>query len=66
MVEREAVPSPLDHATGFELADVRPAAIEMQREGRRIDGHSPLGDVGPSTVTVSAIVLVPVALSQDS
>jgi hypothetical protein len=30
-VEREAVTLPLDHAFGFELADVTPAAIEMQR-----------------------------------
>jgi hypothetical protein len=31
LIEREAVTLPLDHAFGFELADVRPAAIEVQR-----------------------------------
>jgi hypothetical protein len=31
LVEREAVTLPLDHAFGFELADVGPAAIEVQR-----------------------------------
>ena len=31
LVEREAVTLPLDHAIGFELADVGPAAIEMLR-----------------------------------
>jgi len=30
-VEREAVTLLLDHAFGFELADVGPAAIEVQR-----------------------------------
>ena len=32
LIEREAVTLPLDHAFGFELADVGPAAIEMQRQ----------------------------------
>ena len=31
MVEREAVTLALDHAFGFELADVGPAAIEVLR-----------------------------------
>jgi hypothetical protein len=31
LVEREAVTLALDHTFGFELADVGPAAIEMQR-----------------------------------
>lgn len=31
LVEREAIALPLDHAFGFELADVRAAAIEVQR-----------------------------------
>jgi hypothetical protein len=31
LVEREAVTLPLDHAFGFELADVGPAAIEVLR-----------------------------------
>jgi hypothetical protein len=35
LVEREAVTLSLDHAIGFELADVRAAAIEVQRQGRR-------------------------------
>jgi hypothetical protein len=30
LVELEAVTLPLDHAFGFELADVGPAAIKMQ------------------------------------
>jgi hypothetical protein len=30
-VEREAVTLPLDHAFGFELTDVGPAAIEVER-----------------------------------
>jgi hypothetical protein len=30
-VEREAVTLPLDHAFCFELAEVTPAAIEVQR-----------------------------------
>jgi hypothetical protein len=30
-IEREAVTLPPDHAFGFELADVGPAAIEVQR-----------------------------------
>ena len=36
---REAVILPLDHAFGFELADVGPAAIEMQRQCRHADGR---------------------------
>ena len=39
LVEREAVTLPLDHAFGFELADVGPAAIEVQRQCRRADGR---------------------------
>jgi hypothetical protein len=39
LIEREAVTLPLDHAFGFELADVGPAAIEMQRQCRRADGR---------------------------
>ena len=31
LIKREAVTLPLDHAFGFELADVGPAAIEVQR-----------------------------------
>ena len=31
LIEREAVTLPLDHAFGFELADVGPAAIEVLR-----------------------------------
>jgi hypothetical protein len=30
LIKREAVTLPLDHAFGFELADVGPAAIEVQ------------------------------------
>jgi hypothetical protein len=32
LIEREAVALPLDHAFGFKLADVRAAAIEVQRQ----------------------------------
>jgi hypothetical protein len=39
LVEREAVTLPLDHAFGFELADVGSAAIEMQRQCGRADGR---------------------------
>jgi hypothetical protein len=57
LIEREAVTLPLDHAFGFELADVGPAAIEMQRQCRRKTGSA----TDPrSIVTVSAIVFVPV------
>ena len=31
LIEQEAVALPLDHAFGFELADVGPAAIEVPR-----------------------------------
>src|SRR5262249_41488888 len=40
LIKREAVTLPMDHAFGFELADVGPAAIEMQRQFRRADGLS--------------------------
>jgi hypothetical protein len=33
LMEREAVTLPLDHAFGFELPSVGPAAIEVQRQG---------------------------------
>jgi hypothetical protein len=39
LVEREAVTSPLDHAFGFELVDIGPAAIEMLRQCGRADGR---------------------------
>ena len=69
LVEREAVTLPLDHAFGFELADVGPAAIEVQRQCRRADGRgladrrreTGLATGGRSMATVSAIVFVPVA-----
>ena len=32
LVEQEAVSLPLDHAFGFELADIGPAAIEVLRQ----------------------------------
>ena len=69
LVEREAVTLPLDHAFGFELADVGPAAIEVQRQCRRADGRGlsgsrsrdRLGDGRAINGTVSAIVFVPIA-----
>ena len=69
LVEREAVTLPLDHAFGFELADVGPAAIEVQRQCRRADGRglsdrgreTGLATGGRSMVTVSVIVFIPVA-----
>jgi hypothetical protein len=59
LVEREAVTLPLDHAFGFEFADIGPAAIKMLRQCRRADGQglggSPsrdrLGDGRPSLLT---------------
>jgi hypothetical protein len=41
-IEREAVTLPLDHAF-FELADVGPAAVEVQRQCRRADGRGLFG-----------------------
>ena len=62
LIEREAVTLPLDHAFGFQLADVGPAAIEVQRQCRCADGRGrPLATAGPSMVTISVIVFVPVA-----
>jgi len=43
LVEREAATFPLDHAIGFELADVSPAAIKMLRQCRRADGRGLCG-----------------------
>jgi len=67
-VEREAVTLPLDHAFGFELADVGPAAIEVQRAdaltvARFLDcgRETGLATDGRSTVPVSVIVFIPVA-----
>ncbi|MGO4513279.1 hypothetical protein AB4Z51_40525 [Bradyrhizobium sp. 2TAF36] len=37
LIKREAATLALDHAFGFELADVGPAAIKMLRECRRAD-----------------------------
>jgi hypothetical protein len=62
LVEREAATLPLDHALGFELADVGPAAVEVQRYCRRADGRGDRGletglaTDGRSMVTVSAVV----------
>ena len=65
LVEREAVTLPLDHAFGFELADVGSAAIKVLRQCRRVDGRGlsgtgardGLGEGGRLMVTaVSAIV----------
>src|ERR1041385_5019452 len=39
VIKREAVTLALDHAFGFELADVGSSAIEMQRRLRRADGR---------------------------
>jgi hypothetical protein len=69
LVEREAVTLPLDHALGFELADVGPVAIEVQRQRRRADGHGlsgsrsrdRFGDGRRSMPTVSVISVIPVA-----
>ena len=59
----EAVTLPLDHAFGFELADVGPAAIEVQRANADALTVAGLGDrrrmTGLATmVTVSVIVFV--------
>jgi hypothetical protein len=62
LIEREAVTLPLDYAFGFELADVRPAAIEVQRHWPdALTVAAPLAMGGPSTVTVSDISAIPVA-----
>ena len=67
LVEQEAVTLPLDHAFGFELADVGPAAIEVQRAdaltvARFLDcgRETGLATDGRSMVMISAIVFVPV------
>ena len=39
LVEREAVTLPLDHAFGFELADVGAGAIEVLGQRRRADSR---------------------------
>jgi hypothetical protein len=64
LVEREAVTLPLDHAFGFELADIRAAAIEVLRKCLTVAG---LADrrrkTGLATgATVSVISVIPVAL----
>jgi len=43
LTEREAGASPLDHAIGFELANVSPGAIQMQTQSSRADvgSHRP-------------------------
>ncbi|MBR0697092.1 hypothetical protein [Bradyrhizobium lablabi] len=44
LVEGEAVTLPLEDAFRFELADVGPAAIEVQRQCRRTDSRNHFGD----------------------
>ena len=69
LIEREAVTLALNYAFGFELADVGPAAIEMQRyaDALTVAGFLDLGrETGLATdersmATVSAIVFAPVA-----
>jgi hypothetical protein len=74
LVEREAVTLPLDDAFCFELADVGPAAIELQGQCRRADGRGISGSRlrdrrlaagGLSIGTVSVIGVIPV-VGQDS
>jgi hypothetical protein len=48
LIEREAVTLPLNHAFGFELADVGPAAIEVLRERRPANGRR--HRIGPATL----------------
>jgi len=60
----------LNHAIGFELADVRAAAIAVQRQCRRADGRG-LSDRGRGIglamgATVSVISVVRVASRHDS
>ena len=66
LVEREAATLPLDHAFGFELADVGPAAIEVQRANADALTVAGLATGWRSMATFSAIVFVAVALLQDS
>ena len=66
---------PLDHASGFEFADIGPAAIECSASADALTVAG-LTDRGRETValaagarsmgTVSAMVSVPVATGQDS
>ncbi|MBR0697837.1 hypothetical protein [Bradyrhizobium lablabi] len=39
LVERKTVTLALDHGLGFELVDVRAAALEVQRQRQRADGR---------------------------
>ena len=54
LVEREAITMPLNHAFGFQLADVGPAAIEAlrysrsSRSGRQKRDHDRAGRMGSS------------------
>ena len=74
LVEREAVTLPLDHAFGFELADVGPAAVKMRANADALTvagfldrgRETGLAAGGRSMVTVSAIVFVPVASRQHT
>ena len=65
LIEREAITLPPDRAFGFELADVGPAAIEVQRQCRRADGRG-LGGSPSRGATVSVISVIPVVSRQDS
>ena len=69
LIDREAITLPLDHAFGFELADVGPAAIKMQRHCRRADGRglggSPSCDCGFGHVSNDASGARPKLVNQS-
>jgi hypothetical protein len=46
LIKREAAALPMDHPFGFELRDLRPAAIKVQRQCRRADDCGLAGSQG--------------------
>jgi len=61
----------LAHTLGFELADVGPGAIEVQRQRRRADGRGSCGSrsrdgLGDWTGETSVISIIPVVSRRDS
>jgi hypothetical protein len=63
LIERETVTLPLDHAFGFELADIGPVAIEVQRQCRRADGRGLSGSRSRDRLGVDGLshIVIPVA-----
>jgi hypothetical protein len=65
LIELEAVTLPLQHAYGFELANVGAAAIKMHRQRRRASRRA-RRRAGQSMATVSAIEFDPVVSQKDN